>query len=78
MTSENSSQSPAGNILGVSPQGFSTSLQHQALSIAQRIQSGENIPLDELKAFILAGDSDLTKTAKVRNGKEKATDVDFF
>ena len=50
----------------------------QALSIAQRIQSGENIPLDELRAFILAGDSDLTKTAKVRNGKEKATDVDFF
>lgn len=43
--------------------------------LAQRIKNGENIPLEELIAFINAQDKALTKE---RKEKISPKDVDFF
>lgn len=48
------------------------------LDLKSRILSGERIPLEELRAFILAAESDLTTERKKRNSGEKPKDVDFF
>ena len=42
------------------------------------MQAGEKIPIEDLRAFILAADSDLSAQRKKENLKEKASDVEFF
>jgi hypothetical protein len=81
MTSPDSqppSSPTAGNILGTTPAGFSPDQQTQALTLKARILAGENIPLSELKAFILSAEADLSQIRTTRNVKEKKIDVDFF
>jgi hypothetical protein len=56
------------------PEGF-TELQQQAFLLKQRILSGESIPLDDLKSFLLSANGALDKQ---RQEREKPTDIDFF
>ena len=64
------------NILGEKPLGFTDHQREAAMRLKARIQNGENIPLEELRLFILAADSDLTRD---RIAKNKATpEIDFF
>jgi hypothetical protein len=49
-----------------------------AQSLIQRIQSGENVPLETLVQFILQSDKELTKERKAHNAPPKEKDVDFF
>lgn len=52
-----------------------TPLQVEAKTLKARIQSGENVPLDDLKSFILKANGALDKQRKEEN---KPQDVDFF
>ena len=70
--------SPASFLLGENPRGFSTDQQQAAREIKARIQAGETVPLEDLKAFLKSAEADLSKTRLARNVKEKQTDVDFF
>ena len=52
-----------------------TPAQEEAMRLQARIRAGENVPLDDLKAFILLANKSLEKQ---RRETEKPTDVDFF
>jgi hypothetical protein len=52
-----------------------TPAQEEAMRLQSRIRSRENIPLDELKAFIILANKNLEKQ---RREVDKPTDVDFF
>lgn len=58
--------------------GFSLNSTIAALTLKARIQAGENIPRDELIAFIRLAETDLTSQRKAVNKAEKPKDVDFF
>lgn len=61
--------------------GFSEEMRLRALSIKARILSGEQIPREELIAFIKDGDKELDKARVARVKAEtppKPTDVDFI
>ena len=62
--------------------GFSEEQKREALALKARIQSGEKIPRDEMIAFILGAEKDLSankvKLDKPPISKPKAQDVDFF
>lgn len=74
-----SPDSPNSNqVLGTNPAGFSPDQGQKARDIKARILSGEPVPLEELRLFILAAERDLTKARKAENVKVKQTDVDFF
>ena len=75
---QQSLSSSAGNILGESPRGLTESTKLEALALKARIQSGEAVPLEELRAFILSADKDLTATRKTRVNPVKSDDVNFF
>lgn len=70
--------SPGAFLLGENPRGFTPDQQQTAREIKARIQSGETVPLEELKAFLKSAEAELSKTRLARNVKEKQTDVDFF
>lgn len=69
---------PPGNLLGTNPASLGAETKLDALSLKARILAGEKVPIEDLKAFILKADADLTSTRKRENKVEKATDVDFF
>lgn len=54
---------------------YPLSPEEKSLSLKTRLFSGEKIPLDELKEFILLSYSTLEKQKKAA---EKPTDVNFF
>lgn len=58
--------------------GFSEDRRLNAMTLKARLLAGENIPLDELKAFILSAESDLDKNRVKIAKAEKKLDVDFF
>jgi len=72
MTSPASPQTPQTQA------GFTDPLRLKALELRTRMQAGEKIPIEDLRAFILAADSDLSAQRKKENLKEKASDVEFF
>lgn len=75
------SQPSASTSAQPSPQtqaGFSQDSTLAALSLKARIQAGENIPRDELIAFIRLAETDLAAQRKAVNKAEKPKDVDFF
>lgn len=49
-----------------------------ALEMKARILSGEKIPIEEIRNFILKADFDLETTRIKSATKEKISDVDFF
>ncbi len=71
-------QTHGPNILGTNPAGLSAESKLTALDLKARILAGENVPLADLKAFLLQADTDLTSARKKENKAEKTTDVDFF
>lgn len=62
--------------------GFSEKQKLEALALKARIQAGEKIPREEMIAFILSAEADLSanrvKLDKPPAPKAKASDVDFF
>lgn len=71
------SAQPTGNVLGLSPRGFSESLQQQTLELKHRVQTGQ-ASLAEIQKFLASATSDLDKTREKRNVPFKREDVDFF
>lgn len=63
-------------------QGFSPQGRENACLLKTRILNGEQVPLSELKAFILAAQSDLEGDRVKRNKAENKVDpnkeIDFF
>lgn len=51
------------------------SLHHEAELLRLKSQNGEEIPLDELRAFIIRANQSLTNQ---RKEETKPSDVDFF
>lgn len=67
--------------LPMSQAGFSEQQKLVAIDIRTRIQNGENIPLEELRKFILAAEKDLDANRVKANkppAEPKKSDVDFF
>ncbi len=62
--------------------GFSEAQKLDALTLKARIQAGEKIPREEMIAFILSAEKDLSsnrvKLDKPPAAKTKPQDVDFF
>lgn len=62
--------------------GFSEAQKLEALALKARIQAGEKIPREEMIAFILSAEKDLSSNRVKLNQppapKPKASDVDFF
>lgn len=69
-------------MLGENPRQPSDTQRMANLDLKARILSGEKIPLNELRAFILAAEADLSDKRTKRNAPEpkaeKPKDVDFF
>lgn len=57
---------------------LTTNAKQLALEMKARILSGEKIPIEEIRAFILKADFDLETTRIKTATKEKISDVDFF
>lgn len=72
-TSPNSSSNPEQL-----KSGFTDSLKMQALQLKARIQSGETIPLEELRLFIQNANQDLEENRVKKAVAIKREDVDFF
>jgi len=65
----------------MSQSGFSEQQKLEAINLRTRIQNGENIPLEELRKFILSAERDLDANRVKANkppAEPKRTDVDFF
>jgi hypothetical protein len=59
--------------------GFSETQKLAALELKARMLSGEKIPIEELKAFVLRSEKDLSANrAKEAKAEKKPDDVDFF
>ena len=52
-----------------------TPAQEKAMELKNRLLSGENVPLDELREFIRLANGTL---ARQRKAADTPTDVDFF
>lgn len=55
-----------------------TEMEYRAADMQQRILSGDQIPLDELRAFILFANEDCKEKRTERNKAAPTDDVDFF
>jgi len=53
-----------------------TPVQEEALLLRSRIESGEEVSLEDLRTFILKANSSLKTQLKADDRKE--TDIDFF
>ena len=65
----------------MSQAGFSEQQKLVAIDIRTRIQNGEDVPLEELRKFILTAEKDLDANRVKANkppAEPKKSDVDFF
>ena len=66
------------------PAGFTDDLRQQARDLQARLQAGENIPREELVAFLTKGETEMKKGIALESAPPKAIkppapkDVDFF
>lgn len=58
--------------------GLTPDAKSRGLYLKARIQSGENVPLDEIREFLATADFDLEKAKSTRVNPVKKEDVDFF
>lgn len=60
--------------------GFSPAMHQQAQLLKALLLSGEKVPLEQLRAFLLNADKDLdaNRVKKAKAFKEKPSDVNFF
>lgn len=58
--------------------GLTPDAKIKALHLQARLLSGEEVPLDEIKEFLINADFDLEKTKVKRSTIIKKEDVDFF
>jgi hypothetical protein len=65
--------------------GFTDAQRIKAMEIRARIQAGENIPLDELKAFLLSSEEDFkgnrlaaSKPTSTKPPPKTDSEIDFF